>query len=500
MTKTRVKIMYNKNRMQYVVKTCSGEDVQDLQNLLNEMSMNGWELYSMQEVESDEGVVYNCIFMTQAKIADENQNADVINISTFKSQMEKMLSPKLTPYEACLEIQSKIRLQKEKIAKIKLELDGENPVSSNRIKLNDRMSAGLKELDELKDKLAKATSPDVMYSKLKEEKLSINLSEELLGYVDSDRDSQEEELIAETVKSRLKLTEELGYVIPKIIFRDDESLNPFEFCIKVRGSVVFKTMIYPDYLMFYVDELNLEKKIKNSIYDIDKITGRKIVWIEKNKTKDFWYHGIMGSEYIAKALEYIAVKYVDELLDYEDLDNYIEVVNNTNSFLVENIIPDFVSLADLRFILTSLIRERVSVKDLSYIFEKINDYAEDSVKTDLLKKIRLSLSNKICQKYADEEGIISAFQLSDKTFEEIILNCEDGEDSVVKIDGDFAENIAGKISKLSKKLGIVCPKIVVPMEYRQLFFGLLSLYINNIVVLANEEVGCNYKLEILGEI
>lgn len=490
--------MFNKNKMQYVVKTCSGENVQDLQNLLNEMSMNGWELYSMQEVESDEGFVYNCIFMTEAKSSGDSDNADVINISTFKSQMEKMLSPKLTPYETCLEIQSKIRHQKDKIAKIKLELDGADP--SSRKKLNDKISGGLKELEDLKLKLAKAISPDVMFSKLGEEKLSINLSEELLGYVDEDRDSQEEELIAETVKSRLKLTEEIGYVIPKIIFKDDETLNPFEFCIKVRGMDVFKAMIYPDHLMFFSDELKLEKKIKNSIFDIDKITGRKIVWLPKDKTKDFWYHGLMGSEYIARALEYVAVKYVDELLDYEDLDKYLEIVNNFNPFLVENVVPDFISLADLRFILTSLIRERVSIKDIIYIFEKINDYAEDSMKSDLLKKIRLSLANKICKKYENPDGSISVFELSDKTYEEILMNFEDGEDAVVKIDGEFAENLADKIIKKSKKLGIDTPKLIVPMDYRQLFFGLLSLYINNIVVLANEEIGCNYKLEILGEI
>ena len=312
--------MYNKNKMQYVVKTCSSEDVQDLQNLLNEMSMNGWELYSMQEVESDEGFVYNCIFMTEAKSAGDGADADIISISNFKTQMEKMLSPKLTPYENCLEIQSKIRHLKDKIAKIKLELDGADPASPSRKRLNDKISAGLKELDDLKLKLAKATSPEVMFAKLGEEKLSINLSEELLGYVDDDRDSQEEELIAETVKSRLKLTEELGYVIPKIIFRDDENLNPYEFSIKVRGVDVFRTMIYPNYLMFYSDELKLEKKIKNSINDIDKITGKKVVWIPKDKTKDFWYQGIMGSEYIAKALEYVAVKYVDDSLDYEDSD------------------------------------------------------------------------------------------------------------------------------------------------------------------------------------
>ncbi len=492
--------MYNKNKMQYVVKTCSSEDVQDLQNLLNEMSMNGWELYSMQEVESDEGFVYNCIFMTEAKSAGDGADADIISISNFKTQMEKMLSPKLTPYENCLEIQSKIRHLKDKIAKIKLELDGADPASPSRKRLNDKISAGLKELDDLKLKLAKATSPEVMFAKLGEEKLSINLSEELLGYVDDDRDSQEEELIAETVKSRLKLTEELGYVIPKIIFRDDENLNPYEFSIKVRGVDVFRTMIYPNYLMFYSDELKLEKKIKNSINDIDKITGKKVVWIPKDKTKDFWYQGIMGSEYIAKALEYVAVKYVDDLLDYEDLDKYIEVVNNYNSFLVDNIIPEVLSLADLRFILTSLIRERVSIKDLVYVFEKINDYAEDSYKADLVKKIRLALSNRICKKYENDDGSISVFELSDKTFEEIFLSCEDGDDSVVKIDGEFAEKIAAKIIKLSKKLGIDTPKIVVPMDYRQLFFGLLSLYVNNIVVLASEEIGCNYKLEILGEI
>ncbi len=490
--------MFNKNKMQYVVKTCSGENVQDLQNLLNEMSMNGWELYSMQEVEADEGIVYNCIFMTEAKSSNDAENADVINISTFKSQMEKMLSPKLTPYETCLEIQSKIRHQKDKISKIKLELDGADP--SGRKKLNDKISAGLKELDDLKLKLSKAISPDVMFAKLGEEKLSINLSEELLGYVDEDRDSQEEELIAETVKSRLKLTEEIGYVIPKVIFKDDETLNPFEFCIKVRGLDVFRTMIYPDYLMFYTDELKLEKKIKNSIYDVDKITGKKIVWIPKDNTKDFWYHGLMGSEYIAKALEYVAVKYVDELLDYEDLDKYLEVVNNFNPFLVENVVPDFISLADLRFIFTSLIRERVSIKDLIYIFEKINDYAEDSIKSDLLKKIRLSFSSKICKKYENDDGSISVFELSDKTYEDILMSFEDGEDAVVKIDGEFAENLADKIIKKSKKLGVDVPKLIVPMDYRQLFFGLLSLYINNIVVLANEEIGCNYKLEILGEI
>lgn len=492
--------MFNK-KMQYVIKTCASDNTQELQNLLNEMSMNNWELYSMQEVEGDDGqILCNCIFMREAETSTNDINADSINISSFKSQMEKMLSTEQSPYEICLDIQSKIKDQKAKIARVKKELDGEAPASINRKKLNDKISAGLKELEDLKLELAKATSPDAMYAKLKEEKLSINLSEEILGYIDTDNEIDEEELVAETVKTRLKLTEELGYVIPKIIFQDSENLNPYEFSIKVRGINVFKSTVYPNYLMFFADELHLEKKIKDSIPAIDKITGKKIIWIKKEKTKDFWQKGMSGSEFIGRALEYCAIKYVEELLDYAELDKYIDIVIKTNEFLVTNIIPDFISVSDLRFILTSLIRERISIKDIINIFEKINDFAEDSTKADLIKKIRLTLSRQICEKYKNEDGIISAFEISEKTLDKLTPNFDEGEDAIIRIDAEFAEKLADKVIKQANQLEIEEPKLFVPLELRHLIFTLLSNYINNIVVLSREEIGCNATIDIISEI
>ena len=166
--------MFGKNRMEYVIKTCPADNAQELQNLLNEMSMKGWELYSMTEVggEEEDSAQLNCIFMREAKSAITNE--DIINISDFKSQMEKMLSPKMTEYEKCLEIQSKIKQKRDEINQVKAQLDGEAPVS--RKKLNDKISSGLKALDDLRGELNKATSPDLMYSKLHEEKLAIYLS------------------------------------------------------------------------------------------------------------------------------------------------------------------------------------------------------------------------------------------------------------------------------------------------------------------------------------
>lgn len=491
--------MLGKNRMEYVIKTCSAENAQELQNLLNEMSMNGWELYSMTEVGSDDddNSQLNCIFMREAKTSSSSE--DIISITDFKSQMEKMLSPKMTEYEKCLDIQNKIKQKREEINQVKIQLDGEAPVS--RKKLNDKISLGLKELDDLKGELNKATSPDLMYSKLHEEKLTIYLSEELLGFVDSERDNSGEELIAETVKSRLKLTEEVGYVIPKVVFKDDENLNSCEFSIRIRGMEVFRAGVCPGYLMFYADELHTEHKIKNSISAVDEISERKVIWVEKDKTKDFWQKGITSSEYISKALEYVAIKYVDDLLDYDDIDKYLEVVEKENDFLIENIVPDLLTYSDLKYIMTSLIKEKVSIKNITYIFEKINDFAEEGSKADILNKIRLSLSRQICRKYTNEDGeTISAFELSEKTYSDIVLGCDETEDSLIKIDGEVAEKLAVKIQKKAKKLNIHSPKLIVPMDYRQIFFTLLSLYINDITVLAQEEIGCVFKIDSLGEI
>ena len=492
--------MYKNNRMQYIIRTCSSEDTQELQNMLNEMAMSGWELYSMSEVETEDGYKYNCIFMSEKASLDENSSGDTINITSFKSQMEKMLSPEFTPYENCIDIQSKIANQQQKISKIKAELEGEAPASINRKRLNDRISAGLKELDDLKHRLSKATSPDVMFSRLKEDKLSINLSEELLDYVDSEKDFSEDDLIASTVKARLKLTDELGYVMPKVVFNDDELLNPYEFSIKIRGLEVHKSCVYPAYSMFFADDLHLEKKPKDAIYDVDAITGKKILWLEKSQTRDFWEKGISGSEYITRLLEFYAVKYVDELFDYSELERYINIVEQDNPFLVENIMPDYITASDLKFLLTSLVKEKISIKNITYIFEKLNDFADSCSKSELLMKLRLSISKQICSKLANSEGIISAFDICEKTLEEFIPSYNEEDNYVVTVDGEFAEKLSKKIIRKAKQLDIDSPIIVVPMEFQHLFYTMLSNYINSITVITNEEIGCNFQLEVLAEI
>ena len=340
--------MYNK-KMQYVIKSVPTDDKQALENLLNEMSEAGWDLYTMHEVETETSYDFNCIFMREKQEEDHTDLDDIVNITSFKYRMEKMLAAPSSPYASCKEIQLKISNQKERIKKIKSQLESENLSPEKKKQLNDQMSDELRQLDILKQSLVNEISPDAMYSAIKEEKFVINLSEEILEVISMEANDN---LLSETVKIRQNLAEELGYVIPHIHFHNSDELMQNEFNIKLHDIEVFRSVAFPGYVAYYKDELKGYKAQDDDIIVTDDITGKKLIWILKDKVKDFWQQGFTAVEYIGKAIEYISVTEVSDIMDYNDVNKYVEKVIENNSFLVDNIIPDFITASDLKYLLT----------------------------------------------------------------------------------------------------------------------------------------------------
>jgi len=336
--------MFSRN-LEYVIKETSTEDRQALQDLLNEMSQEGWDLYTLHEVETEDDIVYSCIFMRERPATDENEVFDkVVNVKNFKAQMEKMLSNNMTPYETCRDIISKIKAQKERVANVKSQIDKVD--WSERDTLNRQMSDELQRLENLKQDLVKEISPGVMYSRIGEEKFTVNLSDELLEFVNPDNQN---DLLSETVKSRQKLTDELGYVIPRMVFQDNDELAPYEFSIKVHNLEVYKSTAVPEHIAFFKDDLHLTRKPAGTIVVKDEITGKDIWWVDVKQADDFWAEGWSAVEYIARAIEFISVKYVSEILDYSDINRYVTLVEKRNPFVINNIIPDFITIAELKY-------------------------------------------------------------------------------------------------------------------------------------------------------
>ena len=490
--------MFNK-RMQYVIKSVPTDDKQALESLLNEMSDSGWDLYSMHEVETDEGYDFDCIFMREKQEDDSTDLDDIVNITSFKYRMEKMLAAPSSPYESCKEIQLKIANQKERIKKIKDQLDSESLSPSGKKQLNNQMSDELRQLDTLKQALVNEISPDTMYSAIKEEKFVVSLSEEILEVISMD---SSENLLSETVKIRQKLTDTLGYVIPHIHFHNSDELMQNEFSIKIHDIEVFRSVAFPGYIAFYKDELKGYKVTEEDFIVIDDITDKKLVWIQQDKVKDFWVKGMSAVEYIGKAIEYISVREVSDIMDYNDVNKYVEIVIENNSFLVDNIIPDFITASDLKYLLTCLVRERVSVKNIVYIFEKINDYANEPTKEDLLDKVRLALSKHIVRDLA-EDGELKVIEFEDSTIDKVysfFKEDEHNDEAIIRIDASDVQAIVDRLMKFVKSKKVTRPILVVPMDIRHMVFVILSEFVQDITVLAHEELVSNCNVKFIGKI
>ena len=486
--------MFSRNT-EYVIKEVQTDDRQALQDLLNEMSLEGWDLYTLHEVETDDEFLYSCIFMRERPMTDDNEVFDkVVNIKNFKAQMEKMLSNNMTPYETCRDIIGKIRAQKERVANVKSQIDKVD--WTEREALNRQMSDELKRLEDFKQDLVKEISPGVMYSRIGEEKFIINLSDELLDFVSPDSSN---DLLSETVKSRQKLTDELGYVIPRMVFQDDDTLEPYGFCLKVHNLEVYKSVAVPEHIAFFKDDIKLSRKPAGTIVTKDEITGKDVWWIDIKQAEDFWADGFTAVEYIARAIEYISVKYVSELLDYSDINRYVTLVEKRNPFVINNIIPDFITLAELKYILINLIREGISIKDIDYIFEKINDFSDEPSKDGLLDRIRLSLAKHISQKFITKEPT-KVMEFSGATLDKMFLLTESADEAIIKVDGKVAEKLAKKIMKIADNNDMKEIVLIVPMEIRHMTFSIFSEFINNLTVIAHEELSCDTNIQVVDTI
>lgn len=477
---------------EYKIIGCPLNDPDRLEETLNKMSLDGWDLYMLNEGESQTGSSqYNCIFYREIE-EKTTENDKILEVNDFKSRMEKLFGSSAEPYEKSIELQKKIKQKQNTISEIKKKLDSDEEGINYR-RLNDEISKNLEDLNNLRSQLGNVSDPAQMFDRINQDKLSISISDELIHMVDSERNG---ELISETIRLRQKLTDELGYIIPFVKYSHDNSLEENEFEIKVRGIDTLKGFVYPNHVMYFKGQANLEEKPENAIEEIDILTSQIVYWLPVDQTKDFWEKGLTTSQVITRALEYVVCKHVDEILDYSDMNNYLGLISDLNIFLIEELLDDFLTISDLRYIFASLIRERVSVKDILFIFERLNDYSQEALeKEQILEKLRVAMSRHICNNLADEENNIYAAKLDDElsiSLEDCLIERDDifelsEENDIVK---QFLEKLDDNIDD-----SIDC--ILCSPSIRLELFNLLELNNYDISVLSISEMNKNYNFKLV---
>ena len=73
-------------KQEFSIKQVPTDDAPLLENTLNSMSNEGWELYSIYEVEQNSKIVYNCIFVREVERTENDFGDDeLVNFRSKKA-------------------------------------------------------------------------------------------------------------------------------------------------------------------------------------------------------------------------------------------------------------------------------------------------------------------------------------------------------------------------------------------------------------------------------
>jgi flagellar biosynthesis protein FlhA len=247
---------------------------------------------------------------------------------------------------------------------------------------------------------------------------------------------------------RRQIAGELGIVIPAVRIHDELGLESHEYVLKVRGSEVARARIMPGHLLA-MDPGDATPGLQG-IPTTEPTYGLPAMWVhssDRAEAEALGYTVVDAESMIVTHLTETIRTHASELLTRQDVKTLLDRLKETNAAVVEEIVPEALSLGEIQHVLRSLLAEGVPVRDLGTIMEAIGDKARITRDTGLLTEYaRQALGRAITAPHLDERLCLQAITLDPAIEQEVatsITQTTDGE--YLAIDPPRAQAIVGAL-------------------------------------------------------
>jgi len=247
---------------------------------------------------------------------------------------------------------------------------------------------------------------------------------------------------------RRQIAGELGIVIPAVRIHDEIGLESHEYVVKVRGSEVARARIMPGHLLA-MDPGDAAGGLRG-IPTTEPTYGLPAVWVhssDRAEAEALGYTVVDAEAMIVTHLTETIRNHASELLTRQDVKTLLDRLKETNAAVVEEIVPEALSLGEIQRVLRTLLSEGVPVRDLGTIMEAIGDRARITRDTSLLTEYaRQALGRAITAPHLDERLCLQAITLDPAIEQEVatsITQTTDGE--YLAIDPPRAQAIVGAL-------------------------------------------------------
>jgi flagellar biosynthesis protein FlhA len=229
------------------------------------------------------------------------------------------------------------------------------------------------------------------------------------------------------------------------------------------------------------------------------------LWIPEAQKEEAMLAGytvVDPSTVIATHLTEVFRRHLGDFLGRQEVQALLDNLSKTAPKVVEELVPNTLSLGSVQKVLQNLVRENVSIRDLLSIVESLADNGVTSKNSELLTEyVRERLSRTIVRQYLDSNGalpIISLDPKAEQTLQESVRQTENG--VFLALSPGVAQRLMQRISQAVEEAVNTDgqPVVLVSPMVRPHLAQLVMRFLPSVPVLSQAEIPSDIRLSSVG--
>ena len=335
---------------------------------------------------------------------------------------------------------------------------------------------------------------------LKLDDLSLEVGYALVSLVDQ---AQGGHLLQRIRALRRHLALQLGFLVPSIHITDNMKLKPREYVVFLRGVEIARWEMYQDRVLAISSESNAASL--DGIDAREPAFGSAAKWIVPALQEHAMTRGYVvvdQTSVLATHIAEIVRQYAHELLTRQETKRLLDALSESQPKLVDELVPRVLSLGEVQKVLQQLLREHVSIRDLSTILEVLLDTAPvNKAPINLVEAVRQRLGRSLVQPLLSDQKKLKVVTL-DPTIEQELQHTFEPQSSAQRASGATVSSLQRILEGIQKTIGdramqnsmtLLCSS---PARFH--LRRLLEPFLPRVVVLSPAEIPATVTVQSLG--
>ncbi|MEW6191824.1 MAG: flagellar biosynthesis protein FlhA [Bacillota bacterium] len=328
-----------------------------------------------------------------------------------------------------------------------------------------------------------------------------------IGYnlVPLTQEDQGGDLLPRVAAVRRQCAAELGIYVRPIRIRDNLQLKPNAYVFRLRGVEAASGELMPGYYLA-MNPAGGEARLKG-IPTREPTFGLEAWWIseaEREAAEAAGYTVVDASTVLVTHLSEFIKRNAAELLGRQEVKELLDAVREKHPALVDELVPNLLSLGEVQKILQNLLRERISIRDLVGILEAVADAAVISRDTDFItERARAALARTITRQYA-VDGRLPVITVHPRLEQLLIeaVSSQTPQGSIPVLEPRKAQRVMERVKEAMERAARrgVLPVVLCSPGARLPLRRLIERQFPQLAVLSLNEIAADIEVEAIGTV